>query len=1087
MRKCCLLLLWVYSLSITTVLAQTGTLTGKIVDDKGMGISGASVLEKGTKNGVNAGVDGDFSIKVKTGATLFITALGYENKQVTASSSNLLIQLTTDVKSLNEVVVTGTGVATSRKKIGISVESISSDKLPAAPTASIDQALVGKIAGAQISSVDGTPGAKTNILLRGINTISNGTHPMILFDGVELGTTDISTLDMNSIERVEVVQGAAAASIYGAQGANGVIQLFSKKGKAGAKTNIDFSSSYAVSSLINQGDVHKARFHSYKTDASNNVIDAAGNIIQLSAAGTYSGVTWANSAGSFVSAMGNPKNIMNKPYGQNLKYYDQYAQLFQSAPAINNSLSISGANGKSDYALGFSNFHQESNIRWNGYVDRSNFTSNVGTELVKGLKFRSITQVAYTKSTLNPAFGVGGFNSTTLLTNGLYYLNNITPFYDLTQTLADGVSFPKRLTTGTVSVNGDNPFYRLSNEIGLGKTIDIFQNLQLDYKLNHFVELDAKYGINYEKQSQVNIFKNQTQNPNVQRFNSFVGSFNTNDASGEYDNFDYATTSQNLLLTTYIKTDFQKDFHSKLPITTNTQLSYDFRKRTFNQLLTYGIGLPLYPIYNMNQTASQGVVAGAGNLAGNYQETFVTYGFLVNQKVDFGEIGGITGGFRTDYSSAFGKGSTPFTFPRGDAYFRPSSFDFWKNSSIANAIPEWKIRAAYGEAGIQPGAFDRQVTLPSSNVGTSPAFSSAYSQTNPNLGVEVSKELEIGTDIAIKGFKGNWLSSLNLSLTYWKRKSENVIYDVSVAPSQGANSVKDNALFLSSNGIQASLNMNVLTTKNLTWDFTANFSHQTSQIDRIVGPDIVLTTQAGSTNLVLTAGQKIGQLYGYKAFTSLDQTRKDGTPYINKADYSKYQMVNGYVVDTATKGIQFTNEFYSFGDPNPKFNVAFINSFTYKNFLTLSFQVDWVCGSHLYNQTKEWMYRDGIHGDFDNPVTINGTTAAYTAYYRSVYADYFGVQNGARNSTKDYFYEDASFARLRNLSLAFDLAKFTNIKGFRKIQLVLTGRNLFTITKYTGFDPEVSSATSNSAWDRGLDHNSTPNLKSYQIGLNFGF
>jgi TonB-linked SusC/RagA family outer membrane protein len=1085
MRKSVVLLLWLLSISVTTMFAQTTTVTGKVTDDKGIPLAGASIVEKGSKNGVSAGADGAFSIKVKNGATLVISAVGYENSQVAASSSNLMIQLVPDIRSLNEVVVTGTGVATSRKKIGISVESITADKLPATPTASIDQALVGKIPGAQISSVDGTPGAKTNIILRGINTISGGTRPMILFDGVELGATDISSLDLSNIERVEVVQGAAAASIYGAQGANGVIQLFSKKGKVGPKTNIDFSTSYAVSTMLNNGNVHKAHFHSYKTDANGNAINAGNAIIQLSPEGTYDGVTWARPAGNFVSAMGNPGNIMNKSYGQNLKYYDQYAQLFQSAPALNNSLNISGNNGKTDFTLGFANFHQESNIRRNGYVDRSNFTSNIGTELLKGLKLRSITQLVYTKSTLNPAYGVGGFNTTTAIQNGLYYLNNIAPFYDLNQTLADG-TYPKRLTTGTVSVNGENPFYRLENEIGIGKTVDIFQNIQLNYKLNHFVELDAKYGINHQKQDQTNIFKNQTQNLNVVRFNSFVGTYNVDDATGEYDNYTYTTTAQNLLATAYIRTDFQKDFQSKLPITTSTQLSYDFRKRNYNQYFTYGLGLPLYPIYNLNQTARQGVAAGAGNAAGDYSETFVTYGFLVNQKFDYGDLGGISAGFRTDYSSAFGEGSKPFTFPRGDAYLRPSSFDFWKNSSIANTITEWKLRAAYGEAGIQPGAFDRQVTLPVSNVGTAPAFSSAYVQTNPKLGVEVSKELEIGTDLTLRGLKGDWFSNLNFSLTYWKRKSENVIYNVDVAPSQGANSVKDNALFLSSNGIQASLNINVVTTKNFSWDFTTNFSKQTSQIDRINGPDIVLTTQAGSTNLVLTAGQKIGQLYGYKAFTSLSQTRKDGTAYIDKADYGKYQIVNGYVVDTATKGIQFTNEFYAFGDPNPKFNAAFINSFTYKNFLTFSFQIDWVCGSHLYNQTKEWMYRDGIHGDFDNPVTINGTSAAYVAYYRSVYADYFGVQNGARNSTKDYFYEDASFARLRNVSLAFDLARLKNIKGFRKIQLVLTGRNLFTITKYTGFDPEVSSATGNSAWDRGLDHNSTPNLRSYQLGLNIG-
>ncbi len=151
-------------------------------------------------------------------------------------------------------------------------------------------------------------------------------------------------------------------------------------------------------------------------------------------------------------------------------------------------------------------------------------------------------------------------------------------------------------------------------------------------------------------------------------------------------------------------------------------------------------------------------------------------------------------------------------------------------------------------------------------------------------------------------------------------------------------------------------------------------------------------------------------------------------PYISPADYGQYTMVNGRVVNIATKGIQFTNETYPLGDPNPKFNISFINGFNYKG-LTFGFQFDWVYGSHLYNQTKEGQYEDGISSDFDKPVDIAGTTAAYTAYYRSAYADIFGERDGATNATKDYFYEDASFLRLRNIYIGYD---FSEIIGAAK-------------------------------------------------------
>ncbi len=201
-----------------------------------------------------------------------------ETKEVkTGISTTLTIQLNSDSRSLSEVVVTGVGVATSKKKLGISVESVSAAQMPATPSASVDQALIGKIPGAQISSISGNPGDPVNIMLRGINSIQGGTQPLIMLDGVQVRTTDLNSLDLSTIDRVEVVQGAASASLYGAQGANGVIwKLFSKKEKKGAVA-ISYSTSYSANSYINSGHVNKANLHPYATDANNNIVDGSGN------------------------------------------------------------------------------------------------------------------------------------------------------------------------------------------------------------------------------------------------------------------------------------------------------------------------------------------------------------------------------------------------------------------------------------------------------------------------------------------------------------------------------------------------------------------------------------------------------------------------------------------------------------------------------------------------------------------------------------------------------------------------------------------------------------------------------------------
>jgi TonB-dependent starch-binding outer membrane protein SusC len=299
-----------------------------------------------------------------------------------------------------------------------------------------------------------------------------------------------------------------------------------------------------------------------------------------------------------------------------------------------------------------------------------------------------------------------------------------------------------------------------------------------------------------------------------------------------------------------------------------------------------------------------------------------------------------------------------------------------------------------------------------------------------------------------------------------------------------------NAIDMSSNGFQFSLTLPIFHSPTIKWDLTTNWGHQVSKIDAIAGGnDIILNSGAGDASLVLTPGQVIGQVFGYKALTSVGAVRSDGKPYItDPLEKVNYEIVDGRLVDKRTYQIQFADEKTVLGNPNPKFNASFINSVGFKDMITLSFQIDWVQGSHLYNQTKEWMYRDGIHGDYDGVVTIDGKTGAFPAYWCSPYYNLWGSRRGAGNlATKDFFWEDASFARLRNVSLTFDIAKMAKINALKKLQLVFTGRNLATITKYTGFDPEVSSGTVNSSFDRGVDHNTLPNMKSYQVGLNIGF
>ncbi|MEY4526109.1 MAG: hypothetical protein RIR57_1480, partial [Bacteroidota bacterium] len=244
MKKNLLMTFLLTMLSVATIFAQDKKVSGKVTSaEDGSGLPGVTVQIKGTGKGTQSDVNGNYSLSVPSSATLVYSFVGLNSKSIAVGNQTVIdVKLSTDSRQLSEVVVTGTGTAIDKRSTAIDVQAITAKNLPSVPSASVDQALIGKIAGAQISSANGMPGQPVNIVLRGINTINRGTSPMILLDGVELGATDLNSIDLNIIEKVEVIQGAAAATIYGAQGANGVIQLFSKKGKAG-KVNIDINSS----------------------------------------------------------------------------------------------------------------------------------------------------------------------------------------------------------------------------------------------------------------------------------------------------------------------------------------------------------------------------------------------------------------------------------------------------------------------------------------------------------------------------------------------------------------------------------------------------------------------------------------------------------------------------------------------------------------------------------------------------------------------------------------------------------------------------------------------------------------------------
>ncbi|MFM9019846.1 MAG: SusC/RagA family TonB-linked outer membrane protein, partial [Sediminibacterium sp.] len=248
MRKSILMGLCAIFFAISAI-AQNSTITGKVVDEKGAPVAGASVLERGTKNGTNTGNDGSFSLNVKTGATLVITGVGFEARQLAATSNNLMIQLTPDVKSLSEVVVTGFGSQIKKELTG-NIARVKGKEIEFMPTPSVDAALQGKAAGVYVNSQSGKLGQAVSVRVRGSSSISAGSEPLYVVDGVPITTGSQSSyggatnplvdLNPNDIESIEVLKDASAGAIFGSRAANGVVLITTKKGKGG-KTNVSLN------------------------------------------------------------------------------------------------------------------------------------------------------------------------------------------------------------------------------------------------------------------------------------------------------------------------------------------------------------------------------------------------------------------------------------------------------------------------------------------------------------------------------------------------------------------------------------------------------------------------------------------------------------------------------------------------------------------------------------------------------------------------------------------------------------------------------------------------------------------------------
>lgn len=1051
-KKLHLLTLLVITVLSSSAFAQIGSVTGVVQDvNTGETLPGANIYIIELERGAATNADGEFIIEaIPVGTYTFrVSYVGFSDltETVTIGSSELVknFDLKNDFLGLDELVVTGVGSETSTRKLAINVESVGSEKLETVPVGSIDAALTGKIAGAQIVN-QGQPGAGASIILRGINTFGS-TNPIVLLDGIEIssgvtatdanqGSSRLADIDWTTIDRVEVVKGAAAATLYGAQGANGVIQLFTKKGTPG-QTQVTIQTTQRFDEFL-RGGVEFADKHAYATDAEGNI----------------SGVVydpdnffWTQETQRLDAAA-----TVDQPFqvgGSIIPTFDNLDRIMQTGRYEQYSMNISGGDEKTNYLLSAGALNQSGVEEAVDYW-RNNFGLRYGVKLREDLNIDAKIDIINSRNKNNTESGnnvESGLN--TALTTPLYQ--------DLTLQDDQGY-YLAALEDGDVSAN---PLFMKQINTKDLETVRFINNFNVNYKPIDQFELDYRFGVDHYR-SRYNEL--QINSENIQPVNSPVLA-----KTGYIENDNISSSRFNSIINGFFRFDFQRDFGIDAPIVTSTQVSFDWRKNLYQRLTADGNDLPTLPLETLDAVATPSV--------DEFRSEFITYGYLVNQKVDYGDLLGFSFGGRYDKSSAFGQGEKTEFFPRGDFYFRFS--DLAAFEGLKDNISDLKFRMAYGEAGTQPSAFSRIITLSQGLLGTSGTLNSKTQLSNPLLGVEVSKEFEIGGDVVFN-LGDDWFQSVKVGYTYYDRINDFVIRGVEVAPSTGASTILTNAFKLDASGMDIELDALVHYSKDFNWTSTVTFGQQETFVRDISnGEAITINVESGQL-FYFNEGDPFGAHFGFRAVSSFDELNPDGERYIAEGMEDQYSIVNGQVVNNATRGVLYRSEQEIIGDPTPDFIIGFRNDFNIKK-LRVAMQWDWVQGGDIYNATKQRMYQEFVHADVTESITLsNGDEGAFANYYWSQY-------NG--NVKNENFIEDGTYLKLRDLSFSYDLGSLINSggKSFVKNFIVSAGgRNLLTFTKYTGFDPEVTEG-GQTASIRGYDYFTYPNFRSYNFGLKVTF
>lgn len=966
---------------------QSISVTGTVVDQNGEPLMGVNVIEKGTTNGTMTDMDGRFTLSVPGNATLQISYIGYTTEEVVVNNQTKLnITLKEDSQNLDELVVVGYG-AVRKADLAGSVAVLDNKSFKDQPIVQVSDALQGRVSGVQVQN-SGVPGGTVKIRVRGSGSINRSNDPLYVIDGIvrESGLTGLNPEDIRSMQ---VLKDASSTAIYGSRGANGVVLITTKTGKANTRE-------ITLDAKVGIGTVAK-RYETLSPYEFANLYN------------TYRPNTFTHEQ---LSA------FQNGTAGT-----DWQDQIYQTGITQDYKLTFSGGSDKIQYLVSGNYVGQDGVVIENKnerFQARANITSQV-------------TDWLHVTADVNASHNIrhsGDFSA------GKGNIVNVAMNYSPVLGILNEDGSYTRDPYSALTQN--NPVGMLKEQTG--ETITDIVNARMDLKFDILPGLTftTSNGIDY----------------NDLKAYSFSTKKVTNSNNSMGNNDTYRMTLQTTNNLTY--TNKWGD-HALTATAVYEATHSETRYMALNGsgLLTESVGW-----WNVNMASSRTVsnsysewalMSGVGRVMYNYKDRYM-----------------LTGTIRADGSSKFQNNKWGW-FPSIAAAWSLGNEDFMQNQ---NLVQDMKIRASYGVIGSQ--AIDPYGTLGLMQqamyaFGGSSQYTGYWIGTSvatPDLTWETTHQLDLGLDFSILNHR------LNFSFDYFDKKTKDGLLQRTIANYDGGGSYWVNAAEVSNRGIDFSIDATVFDTPDFTWSTTLNGTYLKNEVTGLGGLDFVSGTTPAAGMIPndgvtrVEVGQPIGAFYGY-IWNGLDETGHDS------------------FVDLDGNGTIDSNDRTFIGKANPDFTLGWNNTFRWKNwdlnlFFTGSFGADRL---NLVRFTGTAMTGDFAFITLREYLNDNYDVAREAARYPSVTVTGNDYQS-ASTSTK--FLESASYFRLDNLSLSYNLPK--SVAKFADLRFTFSCQNLFTITSYKGMDPAgISFMSSGVDVNDGIDLGAYPLTRTYTLGVRMNF